>query len=194
MLLAVFNKKLKADALEAVKRVYGEVLEHFPQSIITAAFTKAEREFERWPTPKRMAEVCNELVPPHSTAPVLVCRLCKPDGWKLIPKPMPPAVYELIGPGNKPTGETSAVPQQQAVRCDHFGERTFYDDEEVFRAEDCPEGREFLAKLREIAGKSKAPPPESPTAPAIPDAAPAVPCPRWPHLIAKGILYGPGRT
>ena len=151
MLLSLFNKRLKPDALGATKRVYCEVLEHFPPGIISAAFTKAEREFERWPTPKRMAGVCNEMMPPHSTAPVLVCRLCKPDGWKLIVTGE--AVHDLIGSQNKLTGETRTVQQHQAVRCDHFGERTFYGNEEVFKADDCPEGREFLAMFKQIAGR-----------------------------------------
>ncbi|MBA0089141.1 MAG: hypothetical protein HRJ53_29475 [Acidobacteria bacterium Pan2503] len=106
MLLAVHNKRLKPDSLRALKRVFDEVLEIYPAHVIADAFTKAEREFEKFPTPKRMGILCNEMMPPAFLSARRVCRLCDPDGWITVPKP---------GPGD----------YRMALRCTHFGEETY---------------------------------------------------------------------
>ena len=146
---AVFNRKIKNEAVA----VYQEALHGYPFHVLEQAFTQAFNTLERFPTPRTLRMLANEHMSARMNTPVLVCDLCSPDGWKLVEKDMPPAVYHLIGPNNKPTGETRIVPYKMAVRCDHLGQQTYFDDEEVFRAEDCPEGREFLAKLREVASK-----------------------------------------
>ena len=59
MLAAVFNRKSN-DELE---RVYKDSLQGFPLTVLGKAFTKAEQELERFPTPKVMRALGNESMP-----------------------------------------------------------------------------------------------------------------------------------
>jgi hypothetical protein len=109
-LMFVFGKKQNSE----MARVFSEVLIHYPESVLMKAFSRAERECERMPTPKVMRALCNEEMPSQA--------------WQYDFKRGidPNRIPCLIDPTGK-------------------GDKKF-----MYRAEDCPEGRAFLAKLREI--------------------------------------------
>ena len=119
MLAAVFSRKLSDEMLI----VFQEALHGYPKETLKRAFLKAERELDRFPTPKAMRLLCNEEMPSGA--------------WK----------YHFTPKlGNDPeTGK----PIRILIDPDPMPGRA----RELYKAEDCPEGREFLAKLKEIAGK-----------------------------------------
>lgn len=119
MLISLFNKKISSESLEALTRVYCTALENFPERSITQGFNNAEQALERFPTPKILRELCNKFAPSNV--------------WKYHFKP---------GKARDPeTGEEVDIlidPDPAAGKSN-----------QVFRPQDCPEGRRFLAKLKE---------------------------------------------
>ena len=59
MLAAVFNRKSNGE----MERVYKDALQGFPMPVLGKAFTKAEQQLERFPTPKMMRGLANESMP-----------------------------------------------------------------------------------------------------------------------------------
>src|SRR6266568_2111735 len=66
MLITVFGKRTNDESLEALKRVFCEALENFPERVIMKGFGKAEQELDRFPTPKAMRTICAEVMPPNT--------------------------------------------------------------------------------------------------------------------------------
>jgi len=154
MLITLFGRRVSEDGLATINQVYGDALEGFPIGAISSAFTKVEQEFEKLPSPKVMKELCQSFM--------------MGSGWK----------YDFVrAKGFDPeTGESVDVlidPDPTCRRCrnarsDHpfiliqkDGQRITLceepvikeGDEIMYRPQHCPEGRAFLAKLKEIAGK-----------------------------------------
>ncbi len=116
MLGGVFSRKVS----EQMIMVFQEALAGYPKEVLKKAFQHAERELERFPTPKIMRALCNENMPSES--------------WKYN--------YKEIDGKDPETGRPIKIRIDPAPI--HKGEEMLY------RADDCPEGRAFLAAFREM--------------------------------------------
>ena len=121
MIGAVYSRKTSPEMIT----VFQEALEGYPISVLKKAFLRAERELEKFPTPKTMRQLCNEEMPSNS--------------WKYH--------YKQV-PGTDP--ETGA-PITIYIDPDPLPGKS----NELYRATDCPEGRRFLASPRELAGRKE---------------------------------------
>lgn len=120
MLCDIHHKKM-TDGLVVV---FVNHLEKYPAWVLRKAFAKAESDLEKFPTPKKMIQICSELLPSSMdwNTPYKTAVAKDPETGKM--------VNVLVDSKN----------------------------EVMFRAQDCPEGRTFLVKLREIAKKLAVPP------------------------------------
>jgi len=100
-------------------RVFKDALERFPTRVMSVAFTRAEQQLERFPTPKLMQTICGECMPSNS--------------WMYD--------YKKRESRDPETGRTITVAIDPVT------------GDQLFRPQDCPEGRAFLNKFRELAGK-----------------------------------------
>lgn len=123
MLATLFGKKLNDEQLQSIKRVYGNALEKFPHHVINEAFNRAERECERFPTPKLLIAIAGELVPSRT--------------WR----------YDFKK-AKRPDPETGML---VPVLIDPDPGRG--KDPVMYLPQDCPEGRAYLKKLEEIASR-----------------------------------------
>ena len=119
MVGAVYSRKTSPEMIT----VFQEALEGYPMSVLKKAFLRAERELEKFPTPKTMRQLCNEEMPSNS--------------WKYNYKPVP---------GSDP--ETGA-PITIYIDPDPLPGSS----NELYMAYDCPEGREFMRVLKEMSRK-----------------------------------------
>jgi hypothetical protein len=143
MLAAVFGRKITDDLIIVFKRVLGV----FSTRVLGKAFSKAEAELERFPTPKQMAAIAGELMPSGlwrynfepGEAP-------DPDTGML--------VNVLIDPD--PSCDVCREPRSRHPhdKCTGMVDELYA--HAMYRPQDCPEGRAFLAVLRKI-GESKKP-------------------------------------
>jgi hypothetical protein len=187
MLCLALGKRVPDGTVSDFTVPFVRVLENFSVGTITETFSRAETDLERFPTPRALLAIAKDLAPSQNNWRYNYAPAERPD------PETDASVNILLDPD--PSCSVCRDPRSlhPSSRCQTWQDSPpeLGTNAEMYRPQDCPEGRAFLATLRTIAGKSKAPPPESPTAQAIPDAAPAVPCRRWPHLIGKGILYDP---
>lgn len=137
MLISLFGKKTSDDTLEAIKRVFCDVLENFPQRVITKVFTRAERECERFPTPRQLAILASEEMPGNAW------RYNFTKAKRLDPENVM-FIDVLIDPD--PLCQTCRIAKSEHKKQSH----SYQGDEVMYRPQDCPEGRAFLAKLKEI--------------------------------------------
>ena len=135
MLAAVFGKKCPDDLIAVFKKH----LNKFPIPILSKAFTRAETELEKFPTPRIVISMCGEAMPSEM--------------WRYNYQPGydPDGVPCLIDPD--PWCDMCRLPRSEhptktCLFVDNLNARYMY------RADDCPEGRTFLAKLRELAGRA----------------------------------------
>lgn len=139
MLAAVFNRKASDELVE----VFREILSKYPFTALQKAFSKAESTLERFPTPKQMREMCNEEMPSSA--------------WRYDFKPShdPKGVPCLIDPD--PCCDSCREPKSVHPhrKCAFFQDRL--DAKYMYRPQDCPEGRGFLAALREFKKKVRKP-------------------------------------
>jgi hypothetical protein len=135
MLAAVFSKKCP-DELVSVFKAH---LNRFPVTVLMKAFSRAETELERFPTPRILASMCGEAMPSGM--------------WRYNFQPGHDSngVECLIDPD--PMCDSCRKPRSehpnQACAC-------FTDEREakyMYRPQDCFEGRAFLYMLKEVAGK-----------------------------------------
>jgi len=130
MLAAVFNRKTSDELVE----VFREILRGYPFNALQKAFSKAESTLERFPTPKMMRELCNEEMPSGL--------------WRYDFKPGkdPNGVPCLIDPD--PSCDSCREPKSLHPNrhCQIFRDRL--DAKYMYRPQDCPEGRAFLAALK----------------------------------------------
>lgn len=128
MLAAIFSRKLSDDAIAVFQRV----LLHFPEGVLKKAFTNAETSLDKMPTPKVLAQMCGEVMPSRA--------------WRYNFQPAKGDV--LIDPD--PDCDVCRKPQSEhpTNTCGFVDERNA---RAMYRAEDCEEGRDFLALLRKIA-------------------------------------------
>lgn len=151
MLAAVFSKKTTAELIV----VWEQSLKEYPVSALKAAFTKAERNLERFPTPKTMRALCNENMPSQAW------RYDFQPALKNDPETGKP-VRVLIDPD--PTCRNCRSPRSQhpyrkltesgdlKLICEtYIGEK---EDRMMYRPQDCPEGREFLRVLKAFKPKA----------------------------------------
>jgi len=139
MLAAVFGKKITNDMIE----VYQRVLRRFPIKVLSKAFRRAESDLEKLPTPKILGVMCGEAMP--STM------------WRYnftrsqAPNPEGMLVDVLIDPD--PSCDVCREPRSvhPSKRCPDFIDK--FNAEVMYRPQDCAEGRAFLAKLKEVAGR-----------------------------------------
>ena len=61
-LMVTFGKKENHE----MARVFVEVLSRYPEGVLKRAYSRAERELERFPSPKVMRQICNEEMPPQT--------------------------------------------------------------------------------------------------------------------------------
>jgi hypothetical protein len=146
MLIDLFGKKVSDNGLEALKRVYCDALQNFTKQAISAGFSKVEKNCDRFPTPKLLAYVCQENMPS--------------EAWRYSFSPYEDqdpetgeTVSVIIDPD--PTCYTCREPRSShpSKRCKQYTKSGLGDDRVMFRPQDCPEGRAFLAKLKEISEK-----------------------------------------
>jgi hypothetical protein len=124
--------------------VFEEVLKNYPKAVIQKAFTKAESELERFPTPKIMRTICSESMPSQTW---------RYDFEPSVDYDAESEVRVLIDPD--PTCSICREPKSihPLKKCGRYTPSGLGDDRVMFRPQDCPEGREFLLKLRKIAGQ-----------------------------------------
>jgi hypothetical protein len=144
MLCAVFGRR----GSEERKRVFCDALERFPLDVISRAFSIAEQELERFPTPRVMREICQRIAPSTS--------------WKYFSRPSEDKdpetgkpVTVLIDPD--PNCAVCREPKfaHPTKQCTVYHSSGLGDDRVMFSPQHCPEGREFLAELRNIANRAK---------------------------------------
>jgi hypothetical protein len=142
LLGAVFNRKVRP----AMTVVFQEALEGYPYGTIQQAFIKAERELERFPTPKAMRTLCNESMPSQSWRYDFQPALGKdPETGKPIRVLIDPDPNCRVcrGPRSQHPYKTLTRSGATKIICERYvGEK---EDEVMYRAEDCPEGRAFTA-------------------------------------------------
>ncbi len=132
MLAAVFSKKISAQMIV----VFQDALERYPKSALKKGFTKAEIGLERFPTPKIMRELCNSEMPSRNWR------------YNFIPSKDSEGTLCLLDPDPDCNHCREPRSLHPVKGCPGF-EGSIY----MYRPQDCPEGREFSAKFREIAGK-----------------------------------------
>jgi len=145
MLGAVFNRKIT----EQLICVFQDILGRYPPSVLKRAFSKAELQMEKFPTPKMMAVLCGEETPSQA--------------WKYDFRPSfdqdvdtGAEVSVLIDPDPTCRRCRSAKSEHplkigEIVICKEAVLRR--GDEVMYRPQDCPEGRAFLAKLRQLGAR-----------------------------------------
>ena len=135
MLAAVFSKKCPDELIS----VFKSNLNRFPITVLMKAFSRAETELERFPTPRIIASMCGEAMPSEmwrydyksGTDPDGVPCLIDPDPW---------------------------CDNCRKSRNEHPNEACSYFTDEhgakyLYRPQDCPEGRGFLQKMSALAGR-----------------------------------------
>lgn len=146
ILAAVFNRKIN----EQLILVFQDALRGYPKGALKRAFSKAETELEKFPTVKLMRTLCNGEMPSHA--------------WQYTFTPSEDVdpefgntVRVLIDPD--PTCSICREPKSihPLRKCECYTPSGLGDDRVMFRPQDCPEGRTFLALLAEIARKKKIP-------------------------------------
>lgn len=138
MLATVYGVKENPSRVD----VFVRHLKTVPLETLKKAFDKAEIAFEKMPSPKKVGELCGEFMPSQSW------RYNFQPGHDregtpclLDPDPDCDACRE---PWSKHPTLTCAKP------VDKLGARYMY------KPQDCPEGRAFLAKLREVRDSARA--------------------------------------
>jgi hypothetical protein len=145
MLAAVFNHKVNENLIA----VFQDALKGYPGGVLQSAFIKAERQLERFPTPKVMRSLCNEDMPSRAWRyDFAVGSGIDPESGR--------EVQILIDPD--PTCAVCREPQSAhpvklatGLNCQYFKPSSLGDSREMFRPQDCPEGRAFLTELKRIA-------------------------------------------
>jgi hypothetical protein len=146
MLIDVFGKRVTDEGLEALRRIYCDALENFPEKVICKGFSRAEQTLERFPTPKTLAGICGEAMPPQT--------------WRYDFRPSEDVdpefgtpVKVLIDPDPNCAQCRAPKSEHPTSACKEYKTSGLGDDRVMFKPQDCPEGRAFLKKLREIAGR-----------------------------------------
>jgi hypothetical protein len=145
MLGAVFNRKIT----EELKQVFEEALHGYSRGALKRAFIKAERQLERFPTPKIMRSLCNEETPAKTWRYEFeISADQNPEGQEVTVLIDPdPVCYICREPKS-----VHPVKLSSDRSCPFF-KSELGDDRVMYRPQDCKEGREFLLKFRQIAGK-----------------------------------------
>jgi len=138
MLADIFNRKI-TDGMVAV---YQRILRGFPIFVLSKAFTEAESTLEKFPTPRILAGMCGAVMPSQMWR----------YSFRADQAPDPETgmfVDVLIDPD--PLCDSCRNPQSEhpTKTCREFIDKLF--SFALYRPQDCPEGRMFLARLKEIA-------------------------------------------
>ena len=159
MLITLFNKRISDEALSSVVRVFCDGLEHLPSEAITRGFSKAEQELDRFPTPRLMKDICSEFIPTN-----MWCYDFKPaisrdpetgEQVSILLDPDPNCARCREPRSKHPVVRVSGG--KVLFTCRHYKESGRGNDEEMFRPQDCPEGRAFLKTLKEIHDSARKP-------------------------------------
>lgn len=134
MLAAVFNRKIS----EQMIVVFQEALGKFSKSTLKAAFSKAEVELERFPTPKIMRSLCYGEMPSRTWR------------YSFTPSHDAQGVPCLLDPD--PDCDHCREPRSKHPheKCKGFDGSVY-----MYKPQDCEEGRAFLAKMKAIHDKGK---------------------------------------
>jgi hypothetical protein len=137
MLFAVFNRRESDELIE----VFKNRMEGFGEKTLRKVFDRCESELEKFPTVKQVLAYCYAERPS--------------EGWKFNYAPTfdENGIPCLRDPD--PTCSDCRDPRSYhpSARCKEYISRS--DNRFLYLPQNCPEGREFLAAMREIAGDRK---------------------------------------
>ena len=158
---SIYGRKLKEGALQRWIELFSET----DVRVLSVALDRVTRDAERFPTPGMLTKAINAVwdsPPPGVGRPLRYsydpsCQSCKGTGWELVPvNNMPPYKQcvpchcrteekEYQGPRSKPSvGMDPETNEPVNIMVDALT------GEHMYRATDCPEGRGFIAKMREM--------------------------------------------
>lgn len=139
MLIQVLGKRVTDDNLETFLAVYVDSLQGFGQGTLTRAFKRAEQELERFPTPKILKEICNMEAPSNNWR------------YNFTPGVDDNGVPCLIDPDPDCDECREPIRLHPTKKC--FTAVDKRQAKFMYRPQNCEEGREFLAKLKEFSAK-----------------------------------------
>lgn len=136
-LMAAYGKKEKPGFLDIIVKHLG----HLPEVAIKGGFDRAEISFERFPSVKKIADMCGECLPPQTWRYNFKPGIDS-DGTPCLIDPDPDCDFCRKPWSQHPNERCGTVVDKRHARY-------------MYRPQDCEEGRAFLAAFKAIAEEGK---------------------------------------